>query len=46
MINNSNILLIFLDSNGTFRKSVVDGTMPQFDAMVTFSSLEHSGLGR
>ena len=46
MINNSNILLIFLDSNGTFRKSVVDGTMPQFDAMVTYSSLEHSGLGR
>ena len=24
----------------------LNGTAPQFDAMVTFSSLEHSGLGR
>ena len=28
------------------RKSVLEGNMPQFDAMVTFSSIEHSGLGR
>ena len=24
----------------------MEGDFPQFDAMVTFSSLEHSGLGR
>jgi hypothetical protein len=24
----------------------LDGTLPVFDAMVTFSSVEHSGLGR
>ena len=28
------------------RKSVLEGNIPQFDAMVTFSSIEHSGLGR
>jgi len=28
------------------KKQVLDGNFPQFDAMVTFSSLEHSGLGR
>ena len=28
------------------RKSILEGKMPQFDAMVTFSSIEHSGLGR
>ena len=27
-------------------KQVTTGTAPMFDAMVTFSSLEHSGLGR
>jgi hypothetical protein len=29
-----------------FAEKFLDGTLPQFDAMVTFSSLEHSGLGR
>ena len=28
------------------RKSILKGDVPQFDGMVTFSSLEHSGLGR
>ena len=28
------------------RKSILEGDVPQFDGMVTFSSLEHSGLGR
>ena len=28
------------------RKSILEGNVPQFDAMVTYSSLEHSGLGR
>ena len=27
-------------------KHVKDGTAPSFDAMITFSSIEHSGLGR
>ena len=27
-------------------KSYLNGTLPDFDAMVSFSSLEHSGLGR
>ena len=29
-----------------FSKSFLEGTLPQFDSVVTFSSLEHSGLGR
>lgn len=29
-----------------FQKRFEDGSLPQFDAMATFSSLEHSGLGR
>ena len=29
-----------------FSERYLDGTLPIFDAMVTFSSLEHSGLGR
>ena len=28
-----------------FRKKFMQGKMPMFDAMVSFSSLEHSGLG-
>ena len=28
------------------RRSVIEGKSTEFDAMVTFSSLEHSGLGR
>merc|ERR1712050_641961 len=28
------------------RKSVMEGIVTEFDAMVTFSSIEHSGLGR
>ena len=28
------------------REGFLDGTMPKFDAIVSFSSLEHSGLGR
>ena len=28
------------------RKSILEGNVPEFDSMVTFSSLEHSGLGR
>ena len=28
------------------RKIIKSGEMPQFDSMVTFSSIEHSGLGR
>ena len=29
-----------------FSQQFLDGTLPQFDAMVSFSSIEHSGLGR
>ena len=29
-----------------FTKLVVSNEAPMFDAMITFSSLEHSGLGR
>ena len=29
-----------------FSDKFLDGTLPSFDTMVTFSSLEHSGLGR
>ena len=29
-----------------FRKSYLDGSLGVFDAIVTFSSIEHSGLGR
>ncbi len=29
-----------------FAAAYVDGTLGQFDAMISFSSLEHSGLGR
>lgn len=29
-----------------FARSYLDGTLPDFDAVVTFSSVEHSGLGR
>lgn len=29
-----------------FRKQYMDGTLGQFDTVVSFSSLEHSGLGR
>jgi len=29
-----------------FRKAYLKGTLPSFDAMVTYSSIEHSGLGR
>ena len=29
-----------------FTESYLNGTLPVFDAMATFSSLEHSGLGR
>ena len=29
-----------------FRAGVADGSLPAFDAVVTFSSVEHSGLGR
>jgi hypothetical protein len=29
-----------------FAEMFLNGTLPQFDAMVTFSSLEHSGLGK
>ena len=36
----------FSNSDITKRKQVLEGDFPQFDAMVTFSSLEHSGLGR
>ena len=28
------------------QKQILEGNLPQFDAMVTFSSIEHSGLGR
>ena len=28
------------------RKAVLEGSAPKFDALVTFSSLEHSGLGQ
>ena len=28
------------------RKAFINGKAPKFDAMVTYSSLEHSGLGR
>ena len=27
-------------------RQFLDGTLPDFDAVVSFSSLEHSGLGR
>ena len=30
----------------TIKKSVLSGNVPQFDSLVTFSSVEHSGLGR
>jgi hypothetical protein len=29
-----------------FNQQFLNGTLPLFDAMVTFSSLEHTGLGR
>ncbi len=29
-----------------FARAYLDGSLPRFDAMITFSSLEHSGLGR
>ena len=29
-----------------FSQQYLDGTLPEFDAVVSFSSLEHSGLGR
>jgi hypothetical protein len=29
-----------------FSAKFLEGTLPQFDSVVTFSSLEHSGLGR
>jgi hypothetical protein len=29
-----------------FSEQYLSGSLPTFDAMVTFSSLEHSGLGR
>ena len=30
----------------SLRKSILSGNVPEFDSMVTFSSVEHSGLGR
>ncbi len=29
-----------------FRKAYLDGSLGKFDVVVTFSSIEHSGLGR
>ncbi len=29
-----------------FAKRYLDGSLPQFDALISFSSVEHSGLGR
>ena len=29
-----------------FKQAYLDGSLDRFDAMVTYSSLEHSGLGR
>lgn len=31
---------------GDFRRQYLSGELPQFDSVLTFSSLEHSGLGR
>ncbi len=31
---------------GPFAKAYLSGTLPQYDAVVSYSSVEHSGLGR
>ena len=40
------MLQLFPITPDKFKSAYLSGALPQFDAMATFSSIEHSGLGR